>query len=125
MLRLAMRDGDGAVPAIVAIAVGPEGGTGVMVGERAEVVKSRGGLSAFEAVTDILLVLIGGLDVSSDPVLLPVEFGEYLALLSVAVEVGAQSPISEVDGVTVPSTLGLPPLDRRRHQPCGRPDGAG
>jgi hypothetical protein len=27
--------------------------------------------------------------------------------------------------VTVPSTLGLPPLDRRGYQPCGRPDGVG
>jgi hypothetical protein len=42
-----------------------------MVGEGVEVVEPGGGLGAFEAVTDILLVLIGGLDVIGDMVLLP------------------------------------------------------
>ena len=98
MLRLTLGDRDGAVPAVVAVAVSPEGGAGVVVGEGAEVVEPGGGLGAFEAVTDILLVLIGGLDVSGDAVLLPVELGEYLALLGVAVDVGAQSPVSHVDG---------------------------
>jgi hypothetical protein len=37
---------------------------------------------------------------------------------------GSRDPSQSV-GVTVPSTLGLPPLDRRGHQPRGRPDGAG
>jgi hypothetical protein len=98
MLRLVMGDRDWTAPAVVAVAVSPEGGTGVVVGEGTEVVEPGGGLGAFEAVTDILLVLIGGLDVSGDAVLLPVEVGKYLALLGVAVDVGAQSPVSHVDG---------------------------
>jgi hypothetical protein len=95
-LLLVLGDGDGAAP-VIAIAVRSEGGAGVMIGEGTEVIEPRGGLGVFEAVTDILLVLIGGLDVSSDAVLLPVEVGERLALLSVVVEVGAQSPVSHVD----------------------------
>jgi hypothetical protein len=98
MLCLTLGDRDWAAPAIVAVAVRPEGGAGVVVGEGAEVVEPGGGLGAFEAVTDILLVLIAGLDVSGDAVLLPVEVGEYLALLGVVVDVGAQSPVSHVDG---------------------------
>jgi hypothetical protein len=98
MLRLMLGNGDGAAPAVVTIAVGPEGGARVVVREGAEVVESGGGLSTFEAVTDILLVLVGRLDVSGDTVLLPVELGEYLALLGVAVDVSAQSPVSQVDG---------------------------
>jgi hypothetical protein len=98
MLHLMLGDRDWAAPAVVAIAVGPEGGTRVVVGEGAEVVEPGGGLGAFEAVTDILLVLIGGLDASGDAILLPVEVGEFLALLGVMVDVGAQSPVSHVDG---------------------------
>jgi hypothetical protein len=97
-LRLTLGDGNGAAPAIVAVAVSSEGGARVVVGKGAEVVKPGGGLGVFKAVTDILLVLIGGLDVSSDVVLLPVELGECLALFSVAVDVGGQSPVPQVDG---------------------------
>jgi hypothetical protein len=50
-------------------------------------------------VTDILLVLIFGVDVGDDAVLLPVEISEYLALLCIAVEVGAQPPVAGVAGV--------------------------
>jgi hypothetical protein len=98
MLCLMLGDRDWVAPAVVAVAVGPEGGARVVAGEGTEVVEPGGGLGAFEAVTDIRLVLIGGLDVSGDAVLLPVEVGEYLALLGVAVDVGTQSPVSHVDG---------------------------
>jgi hypothetical protein len=97
-LRLTLGDRDWVAPAVVAVTVRPEGGARVVFGEGAEVVEPGGGLGAFEAVTDILLVLIGGLDASGDVVLLPVEVGEHLALLSVAVDVGAQSPVSHVNG---------------------------
>jgi hypothetical protein len=94
MLRLTLGDGERAAPAIVVvIAVCPKGGARGAAGEGAEVVEPRGGLGTFKAVTDILLVLIGGLDVSGDAVLLPIELGEHLALLSVAVDVGTQSPV--------------------------------
>jgi hypothetical protein len=98
MLRLVVRDWDGDVPAVIAVAVGPEGGARVVIGEGAEVVKSGGGLGVFEAMMDILLVLMRGLDVGDNVVLLPVEFGKYLALLGIAVEVGAQSPVTGIAG---------------------------
>jgi hypothetical protein len=50
-----VRDWDRGVPVVVAVAVGPEGGARVAVGEGAEVVESGGGLGTFEAVTDILV----------------------------------------------------------------------
>jgi hypothetical protein len=98
MLCLTLGNWDWAAPAIVAIAVGPEGGARVAVGEGAEVVEPGGGLGTLKAVMDILLVLVGGLDASGDAVLFPVEVGEGLALLSVVVDVSAQSPVSHVDG---------------------------
>jgi hypothetical protein len=97
-LCLMLGDRDWVVPAVVTVTVRPEGGTRVVAGEGAEVVEPRGGLGVFEAVTDILLVLISRLDVSGDAVLLPVEVGEFLALLGVAVDVGTQSPVTHVDG---------------------------
>jgi hypothetical protein len=45
--------------------------------------------------------------------------------LSVDRGLGQQKHNVEGPTVTVPSTLGLPPLDRRGYQPCGRPDGVG
>jgi hypothetical protein len=89
-----MADGKGAAPAVVVVTDALlEGGVGVVVDEGTEVIEVRGGLGTFEAVTDIPLPLIDGLEGGSNAVLLSVEVSELLPGLAVAVEVGGQSSV--------------------------------
>jgi hypothetical protein len=129
-----MADGKGAAPAVVVITDALlEGGVGVVVDKGAEVVEARGGLGMFEAVTDIPLLLVDGLEGGNNAVFLSVEVSELLPGLAVVVEVGGQSSVrlgvgSLDEGVSV-GGLGAEKLDepgrQGREQPSVGVSGGG
>jgi hypothetical protein len=95
-LVLVLADGKGAAPAVVIVTDAVlEGGVGVVVDKGVEVIEARGGLGVFEAVTDIPLLLIDGLEGGGNTVLLSVEVSELLPGFAIAVEVGGASPRSD------------------------------
>jgi hypothetical protein len=92
MLVLVVGDRKGAAPVVVVVAAALlEGGIGVVVDKGAEVVEARGGLGVLQAVTDIPLLLVDGLDGGSNVVLFSIKLSELLSCVAVAVEVGGQS----------------------------------
>ena len=78
---------------------GREDGEAVVVvvpnvtGEGSEVHESRGGLSAFEPVLHIPLLVGHGLDLESEGVLLAIKLMELLGGVGIGVDVGSKSPV--------------------------------